>query len=85
MNLVDLIPVFTDPACGPLLPSIQEGDRFWKIPECYIRGNTIKYLRIIDEVSEEGKYLEILSEEESIVCLRVCLKFFQNNNNKIND
>eukprot|EP00163_Fabomonas_tropica_P005176 TRINITY_DN1463_c0_g2_i1.p1 TRINITY_DN1463_c0_g2~~TRINITY_DN1463_c0_g2_i1.p1 ORF type:complete len:108 (-),score=21.35 TRINITY_DN1463_c0_g2_i1:363-686(-) len=28
----------------------REGDRFWKIPECYIRGNTIKYLRIPDPV-----------------------------------
>ena len=26
------------------------GDRFWKIPECYIRGNSIKYMRIPDEV-----------------------------------
>lgn len=35
-----------------LLPSppSQDGDRFWKIPECYIRGSTIKYLRIPDEV-----------------------------------
>lgn len=29
----------------------QDGDRFWKIPECYIRGSNIKYLRIPDEVS----------------------------------
>ncbi|KAJ3102139.1 hypothetical protein HDU97_000781 [Phlyctochytrium planicorne] len=27
-----------------------EGDRFWRLPEVYIRGNTIKYLRIPDEV-----------------------------------
>ncbi|RGB44005.1 hypothetical protein C1646_616533, partial [Rhizophagus diaphanus] len=27
-----------------------EGDRFWRLPECYIRGNTIKYLRVPDEV-----------------------------------
>ncbi len=38
------------------------GDRFWKISECYIRGNSIKYLRIPEEVlatvpedSKEGK------------------------------
>ncbi|CAF1131422.1 unnamed protein product [Didymodactylos carnosus] len=28
----------------------RDGDRFWKIPECYIRGNTIKYLRLPEEV-----------------------------------
>jgi hypothetical protein len=28
----------------------QDGDKFWKIPECYIRGNSIKYLRIPEEV-----------------------------------
>ena len=28
----------------------QDADRFWRIPECYVRGNTIKYLRIPDEV-----------------------------------
>ena len=29
----------------------REGDRFWRMPECYVRGNTIKYLRVPDEVS----------------------------------
>ena len=29
---------------------LQDGDKFWKIPECYIRGNSIKYLRIPEEV-----------------------------------
>ena len=36
----------------------RDGDRFWKIPECYIRGNSIKYLRIPDEI------IELVSEEE---------------------
>ncbi|XP_010421582.1 PREDICTED: sm-like protein LSM4 [Camelina sativa] len=35
----------------------KDGDRFWRMPECYIRGNTIKYLRVpdavIDKVQEE--------------------------------
>ena len=30
---------------------LQDGDRFWRMPESYIRGNTIKYLRVPDEVS----------------------------------
>lgn len=37
----------------------KDGDRFWRMPECYIRGNTIKYLRVpdevIDKVQEEAK------------------------------
>ena len=28
----------------------KDGDKFWRIAECYIRGSTIKYLRIPDEV-----------------------------------
>eukprot|EP00029_Vermamoeba_vermiformis_P010624 TRINITY_DN5628_c0_g2_i1.p1 TRINITY_DN5628_c0_g2~~TRINITY_DN5628_c0_g2_i1.p1 ORF type:complete len:183 (-),score=49.22 TRINITY_DN5628_c0_g2_i1:562-1110(-) len=35
----------------------REGDRFWSIPTCYVRGNTIKYISIpeevIDQVQEE--------------------------------
>ena len=29
---------------------IKDGDRFWKMSECYVRGSTIKYMRIPDEV-----------------------------------
>lgn len=36
----------------------KDGDRFWKMPECYIRGNSIKYLRIPDEV------INMVAEEE---------------------
>ncbi|CAG8433266.1 4148_t:CDS:2 [Diversispora eburnea] len=32
-----------------------EGNRFWRLPECYIRGNTIKYLRVPDEIIEMVK------------------------------
>ncbi|KAH0636857.1 hypothetical protein KY289_036772 [Solanum tuberosum] len=32
------------------------GDRFWRMPECYIRGNTIKYLRVPDENTEDGPF-----------------------------
>jgi len=28
----------------------RDGEHFWKMPECYIRGSTIKYLRIAPEV-----------------------------------
>ena len=32
----------------------RDGDRFWRMSECYVRGSTIKYLRIPDEVSLEA-------------------------------
>jgi U6 snRNA-associated Sm-like protein LSm4 len=32
-----------------------EGSEFWRIPEIYIRGNTIKYLRIPDEIVDQVK------------------------------
>ena len=28
----------------------RDGDSFWRIPQCYIRGNTIKYMCIPDEI-----------------------------------
>ena len=31
----------------------RNGDKFWKMPECYVRGNSIKYLRISDEVLDQ--------------------------------
>ena len=33
----------------------RDGDRFWQLPEVYIRGNSIKYLRIPDEVIDNYK------------------------------
>ncbi|BET02692.1 u6 snRNA-associated Hypothetical protein-like [Nesidiocoris tenuis] len=41
----------------------RDGDKFWKMPECYIRGSTIKYLRIPDEVIDMVK-------EETVVKAR---------------
>lgn len=41
-----------------LVPFFQDGDRFWRLPECYIRGNSIKYLRIPDEI------IDLVAEEE---------------------
>merc|ERR1719497_164621 len=33
----------------------RDGECFWKIPECYVRGNSIKYLRLPDEVIDMVK------------------------------
>jgi len=38
-----------------LILCFQDGDKFWRMPECYIRGSTIKYLRIPDEVIDMVK------------------------------
>mmetsp|Transcript_5131 Transcript_5131/g.6979 ORF Transcript_5131/g.6979 Transcript_5131/m.6979 type:complete len:136 (-) Transcript_5131:229-636(-) len=38
----------------------KDGDRFWKLSECYVRGSSIKYLRlpeeVIDNVPEDDSY-----------------------------
>lgn len=44
----------------------RDGDKFWRMPECYIRGSTIKYLRIPDEVIDMVK-------EETQVCFAFSL------------
>lgn len=31
------------------------GDRFWRIDECYIKGSTIKYVRVGEQVLEAAK------------------------------
>ncbi|KAI8500342.1 RNA processing protein [Branchiostoma belcheri] len=42
----------------------RDGDRFWRMPECYIRGSTIKYLRIPDEVIDMVKE-DIVSKQRT--------------------
>ncbi|KAJ2727031.1 hypothetical protein GGI07_000148 [Coemansia sp. Benny D115] len=32
-----------------------DGDRFWRLAEAYVRGNTIKYLRVPDAVLDKVK------------------------------
>ncbi|KAG6965338.1 hypothetical protein JG687_00005473 [Phytophthora cactorum] len=39
----------------------KDGDRFWKMPECYIRGNTIKYIRVPNEILDMEKSLLLLA------------------------
>jgi len=39
----------------------KDGDKFLRIPECYIRGNTVKYLCIPDEV------IDMVQQEEPSV------------------
>ncbi|ETW30518.1 hypothetical protein PFFCH_02071 [Plasmodium falciparum FCH/4] len=32
----------------------KDGDKFWKISECYVRGNSIKYIRVQDQAIEQA-------------------------------
>ncbi|KAH8597139.1 hypothetical protein B0O99DRAFT_618064 [Bisporella sp. PMI_857] len=32
-----------------------EGDKFWRLAECYVKGNNIKYLRVPEEVIDKAK------------------------------
>lgn len=43
------------PSLTKFIYLIQDGDRFWRLPEAYVRGNTIKYLRVPDEVLDKAK------------------------------
>lgn len=40
---------------GDVICTSKDGDRFWKMPECYIKGSMIKYLRLPDEVMDLAK------------------------------
>ncbi|SBT34900.1 U6 snRNA associated Sm-like protein Lsm4 [Plasmodium ovale wallikeri] len=32
----------------------KDGDKFWKISECYVRGNSVKYIRVQDQAIEQA-------------------------------
>ncbi|PSC70748.1 putative U6 snRNA-associated Sm LSm4 [Micractinium conductrix] len=42
----------------------KDGDRFWRMPEAYIRGNTIKYLRVPDEVLDKAREADMRRDEK---------------------
>lgn len=50
----------------------QDGDRFWKIPECYVRGNSIKYLRVPEEVIDMVNEEDLERERTSLLSFCVC-------------
>ncbi len=49
----------------------RDGDRFWKLEEAYVRGSSIKYMTIPDEVLDMVAVEEEASARESeiILCL----------------
>ncbi|KAM0693042.1 hypothetical protein Q7P36_007599 [Cladosporium allicinum] len=36
-----------------------DGDKFFRLPECYVRGNNVKYLRVPDEI------VDIVKEQQA--------------------
>lgn len=65
--------------CVPARPRLhtaprppQDGDRFWRMPEAYIRGNTIKYLRVPDEVLDKAKEAEAQMKRDGALLLAGC-------------
>lgn len=53
----DVLILILNMSINKVICTSRDGDRFWKLSECYVRGNSIKYLRIpedvIDQVVEE--------------------------------
>lgn len=47
----------------------RDGDKFWKLPECYIRGNAIKYLRLPEEIIDLVPQDSHHAESRLIICL----------------
>ena len=42
-----------------------DGSRFWKIAEIYIKGNTVKYLRIPDSIIDKVKQEQAARKSEN--------------------
>lgn len=51
--------------------SEQDGDRFWRMPEAHVRGNTIKYLRVPDEVIDKVKEASHKQQGKLLTCLEL--------------
>ncbi|GLE03355.1 hypothetical protein PINS_up012245 [Pythium insidiosum] len=49
----------------------KDGDRFWKMPECYIRGNAIKYIRVPNEILDQiAKRIVVVVVEDGLESVR---------------
>ena len=43
----------------------KDGDRFWRVPDCYIRGNNIKFIRVPEEVVDLAARENVESAQRS--------------------
>ncbi|KAF1818272.1 Sm-like ribonucleo protein, partial [Dissoconium aciculare CBS 342.82] len=41
-----------------------DGDKFFRVPECYVRGNNIKYLRVPDNVVDKVKEQQAQQQQQ---------------------
>ncbi|KAF5840197.1 hypothetical protein DUNSADRAFT_17544 [Dunaliella salina] len=42
----------------------KDGDRFWRMPEAFVRGNIIKYIRVPEEVMDKVKEEAVRKEDK---------------------
>ena len=42
----------------------KDGDRFWRVPDCYIRGNNVKFIRVPEEVVDVAARAETVPEPQ---------------------
>lgn len=56
----------------------QDGDRFWRMPEAYIRGNTIKYLRVPDEVLDKAREADMRRDGATLLHALHSLRCYRN-------
>ena len=40
----------------------KDGDRFWRVPDCYIRGNNVRFIRVPEEVVDVAAKAEAVPE-----------------------
>lgn len=55
----------------------KDADKFWRMPEVYIRGNTIKYIRVPEEVLDkvQDDSDKMRKEGECISAIFSCLVY----------
>ena len=41
----------------------KDGDAFWRMPEVYVRGNTVKYLKVPDDILEKAREYDMKRQE----------------------
>ena len=48
------VDAFMNVSLGEVVCTASDGDRFWKLDDCYVRGTSIKYFRVPDEALAKG-------------------------------
>jgi U6 snRNA-associated Sm-like protein LSm4 len=56
--------MFMNMTLSEVICTSRDGEKFWKMPEVFIRGNSIKYIRIPDEILEQANQIEHQQRQE---------------------